>query len=452
MYNINKEDIKFDIKKILNALHKNIFIICLTSFLMATGFYCYSRFCITPKYKTDVKIYVNNRSVEDAISLPRMTTGGIGASRKLVDTYVVLLESRTTLNRIIEKANLKFTAEQIKSMITTEAIDETEVLMINVSNTDPELTKLIANTITEVLPTRIDEIIGGTSTKVADYAVLPTMKYYPVNTKIGIYGLLIGLVISCLCVAIKTLLDNTIKSQEDLTTNFDIPVLAVVSNSESNQKVTNNEEQIILDEVSFDAKEAYKMLRSNLGFLIGNNEKCAKIGVTSAIRGEGKSTLSINLAYAIAQDNQKVLLVDCDLRLPTISKRLNLQHNKGITDIIVEDAEYRSFVPKLKFKENFYVLTSGPIPPNPSEMLSSYRMDEVIKRLEKYFDYIIFDLPPVNVVADPLVISSKLDGIVTCVRENLVTINEVREEIARFKLSDARILGFVLLDHKDNTN
>lgn len=211
-----------------------------------------------------------------------------------------------------------------------------------------------------------------------------------------------------------------------------------------------DETKMLLDKLSFQSIEAYKLLRTNIGFTIEDNNTCKKIGITSSTRGEGKSTLAINLSHVIAQDNQRVLLIEGDLRLPTFAKRLGIKEKYGLSNILGKSVDYGRLVNSLKFKDNFYILTSGPIPPNPSELLGGKKMDKLIKCLEKYFDYIVFDLPPVNIVSDPVAISNKLDGMIMCVRENYVLLREVKEAVSSLQLVGANLLGFVVTDDEAN--
>ncbi len=202
---------------------------------------------------------------------------------------------------------------------------------------------------------------------------------------------------------------------------------------------------MILDNVSFQASEAYKLLRTNLEFMAYDG-KCRKIGVTSGTRGEGKSTLSINLAYAISQSNKKVLLIDGDLRLPSISEKMNIKQEFGLSNILTENSDSRTKLTVLSFNENLFVLPSGPIPPNPSELLGSKRCEYLLRDLGNLFDYIIVDLPPINIVSDASVISNKLDGLIMVVRENYARLSDTKEAMRKLSLVKARILGMVLTD------
>ena len=179
----------------------------------------------------------------------------------------------------------------------------------------------------------------------------------------------------------------------------------------------DNKRKIVFGpDVSFAGTEAYKLLRTNLMFALPTGKKCQMIGVTSSMRGEGKSTTALNLAYTIAQNGEKVLLVDADMRLPSIHQKLGIENGKGLSNILAGMTSLESVLLKPEGDRNFSLILAGDIPPNPSELLNSRNMDKYLEMWAYYFDYIIFDFPPVGVVTDALVMSEKLDGMIVKLR------------------------------------
>ena len=196
--------------------------------------------------------------------------------------------------------------------------------------------------------------------------------------------------------------------------------------------------------LTFTATEQYKLLRTNLTFTIPDNIKCPIIGVTSSMRGEGKSTTAINLAYVLAESGKKVLLIDGDLRIPSVAKKMGIKSSPGLTDLLMgfESQQMSSF--KTGILENWYVIPSGDLPPNPSELLGSRRMESILRIMSEKFDYIIVDLPPVNIVSDALAISNLITGMVIVIREDYTEKKELEACFRLLKLSNANILGCVL--------
>ncbi len=201
--------------------------------------------------------------------------------------------------------------------------------------------------------------------------------------------------------------------------------------------------QTLHKNLTFTALEQYKLIRANLDFILPPDEKCPVIGVTSSMRGEGKSTTTVNLSYVLAEKGSRVLLIDGDLRLPSIAKKLEIDNTPGLSDLLrghgAKIDEFRS--PML---ENWYVLPAGTIPPNPSELLGSGRMANVLNQLRQMFDYIVIDLPPVNLVSDAIAISSLISGLIVVIREDYTEKKELENCFRQLKLSNVNILGCVM--------
>lgn len=195
--------------------------------------------------------------------------------------------------------------------------------------------------------------------------------------------------------------------------------------------------------LEFTATEQYKLIRANLDFTLPQDEKCPVIGVTSSMRGEGKSTTAVNLSYVFAEKGSKVLLIDGDLRIPSIAKKMGIDSSPGLADLLrgkgAQLTEFQSFM-----LDSWYILPSGCIPPNPSELLGSSRMASLLHRLREMFDYIIIDLPPVNMVSDAISISGLISGMIVVVREEYAEKKELENCFRQLQLSNVNILGCVM--------
>lgn len=196
--------------------------------------------------------------------------------------------------------------------------------------------------------------------------------------------------------------------------------------------------------LSFAAAEAYKLLRTNLDFSISDSVGCKIIGVTSALRGEGKSTTSVNIAYTMAQTVEKVLLIECDLRLPTLAKRIQVKAKPGLSNLLVGQCNGNEALQKSGLMPNLWVMTAGSIPPNPAELLGSENMSVTLQSLAEVFDVIIVDLPPVTAVSDAVVVSKLVHGMVVVVRQEYCDRAAVDEVIRQLRFVKAKILGFVM--------
>lgn len=204
----------------------------------------------------------------------------------------------------------------------------------------------------------------------------------------------------------------------------------------------NTRRQILCENSTFSVQEAYKSLRTNLHFSL-YGKKCKKIGITSGMAGEGKSITMLNLAISIAETGSKVLLIDADLRRPAMARLLMEKATPGLSNVLAgldsaENAVRKDLYPNLDF------LFSGDIPPNPSELLGSERMVKLMEEMNKQYDYILVDTPPVNVVSDACVVASILDGVLLLVRHNRAKKDDVKRSVSRLQLTGAKLLGFVL--------
>lgn len=202
--------------------------------------------------------------------------------------------------------------------------------------------------------------------------------------------------------------------------------------------------------LNFAASEAYRLLRTNVLFglpfsALKNGQTCRIIGITSSLSGEGKSTTALNLAYVLAESGRKILLIEADMRLPTITKRLGLEHQKaGLSYLLVGMCDEQEACRLSGIQENLWVMSAGDTPPNPSELLGSDRMRDSIKELGKTFDFIILDLPPVNEVTDALVTSRLVHGMIMVVRKDYATRSSVGEAMMQLRHANAKLLGIVL--------
>ncbi|UCZ52959.1 CpsD/CapB family tyrosine-protein kinase [Bacillus shivajii] len=190
--------------------------------------------------------------------------------------------------------------------------------------------------------------------------------------------------------------------------------------------------------------EQFRTLRTNIQFA-AIDKKIQTIMVTSSTPGEGKSTTISNLAVVLAQQGKKVLIIDSDLRKPTVHFTFQLPNQKGLTTVLAKQTEFFDTVHETAV-ENLDVLTSGPVPPNPSELLGTKAMEMFIQELEKHYDYVLFDAPPVNVVTDPQILSRFCDGAILVVRSGKTEEDFAKKAVESLNKVDANILGAVLND------
>lgn len=452
------DEIEIDIQRLVGAVLNKAWLIALVAVLAAAVSFVYTYFLVSPLYQSSVMFYVNNSTIDLSNASLSVSAGDISASRGLVDTYIVILDTRETLNDVIDYAGVDRTYEEVKGMIAAEAVNETEIFKVVVTSTDPAEAEALANSVAYNLPKRINTIIDGTSTEIVDSAVFPTTPISPSYTKNTMLGFLVGLVLSIACVVLMDLMDVTIRTEEDIAQSCKHPVLASVPDMQihskggsyygygKNGKRTSGRRRLIGSDISFVAAESYKLLRTKLQFSFADEQNCHVIGMSSALTGEGKSLSSVNLAYSIAQLGKRVLLVECDMRRPSLHEKLPINREPGLSDFLAGQTSADTLIQFCSIPEEeqaFHVISSGNIPPNPMELLSSAKMEKTLAALRENYDYILLDLPPVGEVSDALAAAKFTDGMLLVVRQNYCDRVALNAAVRQFEFVDSKVLGVV---------
>ncbi len=459
-------EITIDLQRIFSALMNKVWVIGIVAVLCAALTLVGTIFLVEPKYQSSVMFYVNNNSLSlGDVSIGSITSADISASRGLVKSYIVILNTRETINDVIDYAGVKYSYGTVKGMISAAAVDSTEIFRVVVTHTEPVEAERIASAIAYILPKRIDSIINGTTAKIVDSAIVPSSPSSPNYTTNTLIGFLIGALTVCVVVILRELFDVVIRKEEDvLRTAEGRPILATVPNMDKpaksgyykyrrysysygyRQQDADGNMELIGPSISFAASEAYKLLRTKLQFSFTDNSQCHIIGVSSALAGEGKSLTAVNLAYSLSQLGKRVLLLDCDMRCPSVADKLDVQSAPGLSDFLSGQVTEEHLIQYCNIKSDehaFHVISSGNIPPNPMELLGSKKMERTLEKLRQNYDYLILDLPPVGEVGDALTTAKIADGMLLVVRQNYCNRVALRETLRQFEFVGARILGIV---------
>lgn len=210
-------------------------------------------------------------------------------------------------------------------------------------------------------------------------------------------------------------------------------------NTKRSAKKKNN----LYTALNFQISESYKKARTSLVYSV-IKKGCKKFIFTSPFKGEGKTTTSINVAVALAQQvNTKVLIIDCDLRRPTAHKVLDVYPDLGLANYLNFECTLEQIISPTK-TENLDLISYGAIPPNPSELLASETMAGLVEKLEERYDYIIFDTPPINMVIDVVPLIQFADGVIMVIRDHFTTYPELNRAVEALKTNDAKILGIIV--------
>lgn len=438
---------EIELSKLFKAIAKKWWLIVLSMIAVTGGAYVYSDFIAVPVYEAYITMYVQNTNDYEG----KITTDSIASAQDLIDTYIVLLNSNAVMDQVAETADLGYTVEQMNEMIKASAVNATGIMKVAVYNKNPYHAQTIANAIAEIAPDEITRVINAGNVEVIDLAALPVEQYSPHVFFNTIMGAIVGLLLSSLVILLVEITNNKIRSENDLGLITDIPVVGVVPIISYEKKKTEtssvlkrereNRRTDISGEISFIDKEAYGTARTNLMFLL-SNKGYKNIVITSASPSEGKTTTCINLAITFAKAGKKVLIIDGDMRSPSIHETFITPKTPGLSDVLGGFSDLKSIV-NTNIK-NLSILPAGTTPPNPAELMASDVFSEKLNGLSDKYDYIFIDTPPASVFPDALSISNKASGVIIVAKYASTKKEMFMRLIDKFNRIDANLLGVVL--------
>ena len=418
-------------------------------------------------YTSSTSLYIYSSSERQQEENLDITSSELTASQQLADTCGVIIQSNSVLGKVIDQLGLSISEEELRDRIEVATVNETEVISVSVSDTNPEQAQNIANTIADVLPDEFERVVKAGGVEVVDYAEQPDKPSSP-NILLNTFaGVLAGFLISCGVVFLIEFFDTRVRDEEGLSEYFDyeIPVLGVIPPLGENEENKNpkrsrkrneknnrkTEKRVIITDIKkmlksdapFRIKEAYNLVRAKLLFTT-RGEKCPVYVVTSSRSDEGKTINAINMAISFAMAGKKTLLIDADLRNPTLHKYFRVSPSPGLSEVLAK-IQGKINVTKTE-QENLFFLRAGEIPPNPAELLGSAGFGEILVHLEEKFDYIFIDMPPMGIVADAAVVNEYVTGYILVVQAMETEFAEIQWTVDKLKSFNANLAGFLLND------
>ena len=402
----------------------------------------------TPEYQATSKVFVSTQggdTVQDLQSGNTFTQQRVQTYSDLVSTPVVLLPVAAALR-------LNLTAEQLAKMVTASSPLNTTLIEITVTSTSAKQAADIANATGQSLTTVVEDLETPTqkSSDVADAttspvkltrvqeAVVPQRPSSP-NVPLNIaLGLLVGLALGVGVAVLRETLDTRIRNEHDVELISDVPIVGGIA---FDPKAAARPLIVQADPRS-PRSESFRTLRTNLQFL--NTEGTSRsFVVTSSVPSEGKSTTAANLAIALADAGARVLVVDADLRRPKLAEYMGLEGAVGLTDVLISRAELVDVIQPWG-TGSLYVLPAGKVPPNPSELLGSQTMINLIALFEKEFDFVLFDAPPLLPVTDAAVLGKNVGGALVVVSAGHTHKNQLKGAVTALQNVNARVAGFIV--------
>jgi capsular exopolysaccharide synthesis family protein len=396
---------------------------------------------MTTQYTATTRLFF---AVERGESVTDLAQGSSFAEKQMT-SYAEVADAPLVLNPVIDQLNLETTSAELARAVTVTIPPETVILEISAVDPNPERAAAIANAVgTEVAavagelsPERADGSKAVEATTVAP-ALVPTDPSSPNALRNLALGVLLGLLLGIGVAMLRNVLDTKVRSEHDVRAVTESPLLGVIGQDD---KVPAH--PIILREDPMSAAaEAVRRLRTNLKFTdLGDRPR--SIVITSAIPGEGKSTTALNLAVALADAGSRVILVDADLRRPSVAQCMGMEGRVGLTTVLISQAKVADVVQHWQ-DSALDVLPSGRIPPNPSELLGSTAMERMLAELTATYDVVLLDTPPLLPVTDAAVLSNFAGGTLLVIGADRVQRPQLKQALESLETAGAHLYGVVV--------
>ena len=451
----------YTIKDLIQLFLSKIWLIIIVTVVGAAAGFGVSKLCIDKKYSSYITLYVQcYTDIKDDNN-----QSDISKSKQLIGTYIELLgQDDYVMNQIsndlvkkFDEATLKYCFSMnengikpasLRASLSLTSVTDTSAIKAVATTKNAEVSAAILQSLKEHANDDVATSIGvGSITSPIENVPVFSSEVSPNLPKNTLLGAAAGFMLIILIVLIIDFFDNTIKDPENLGKKYEKAILgeiAVFGDTEKKKKGDSKDKKratLFDKDIPFYVKESYKSMRTNVMFALSTCDK--KIfGISSPNPGEGKSTTAVNLAITLADDGQKVILVDCDMRKGYTHKTLRLSNKVGLSSVLSKMSDLSKAIQHTQNK-NLDVITAGPIPPNPSELLGSEQMKKMLETLIKDRDIILLDLSPMY-LADPFTLGDNIAGILTVLHYGSTTYNDVDGVIERAKLTNTQILGFVI--------
>jgi len=394
----------------------------------------------TPMYESSTRLFVSTSS---GSSLSDIYQGNRFSQERVV-SYTELLMGETLARRTIDKLGLEMAPDELQDNVKASAKVDTVLIDVAVTDESPVRARDIADALSDEFVTLVQELETPADGERADARVVveqrATIPDEPVVPQTGrnlAIGLAVGLALGIALAVVRDLLDNTVKDRSNLEEITGVSLVGSIPNEKERRK----EPAISFESDNSAIAEAFRKLRTNLKFLAVDNPPRV-IVVTSSMASEGKSTTAINIALALAEAEHNVIVVDGDLRRPRLDKYFGLVGAVGFSSVLAGGVALDDVIQKSRFS-GLSVLTSGAIPPNPSELLGSMAAKKVVDDLRAHFDYVIIDSSPLLAVTDAAILAANADGVLIVARFGQTKRDQLGHAVASLRSVGAPLLGAV---------
>lgn len=373
---------------------------------------------------------------------PSVGTSRLAFAQQLLSTYAVIINSEPILSSAIARAGLTLSLGELRGGLEAKRIGDTQLLAVSYSSSNPDLSARAANAVASAFKAQVVDVVRSQGrdpavpVEIIEQAQPPGSPISPKPAQNAFIAVVLGLGLAVGLVYVAEMLDLTVKSKEELE-ELGLPVIGAVPTFNK-----GGSELYLVQDPQDAGGESFRKLRTSIGFL-AIEKPVQVILVTSAFAGEGKTTIALNLAVTYAQGGMRTVLVEADLRRPTLHSLFQAPDRLGLTTAIVGEVAVEQAIHPTDLR-NFSVMLAGAIPPNPVELLDSVEMVQVLSKLRESFDIIVLDAPPLVPVADPAALASRADAVLVVARAGSTHRKRIIEAAALVEKAGGRLLGVLL--------
>ncbi len=438
--------IEINIAYLVKTVISKWWLILTVSVLCASFGFTFAELTKTPSYTSSVSFVVSNRYVseEDAYS-----SSDLNASITMANTYKYILSSRTMCKKIAETCSYDISAEEVSGAIQMKSVDNTNIIVMNITTSSAAKSYDLAVAAINHYGSIVDET--GYSNSRLSICELPVAAKSPdVNysgIKYVLVGAFAGAIISLIAILIANISKDTVQSAEEIQEKLNMNVMGLVSKINIKGKENKNKALLINNRfVGFSFVETYKAIRTKIENVSAKNGYKTFV-VSSAGENEGKTTVASNIAISLAQNGHSVLLIDADLRRPSVCGALDLNIPKdmktySLADVINGTCSAEKAIRYIE-RHKIFLLAGTHSVSDPAEVLSNPKMEEVLRVMRNEFDFIIFDTSPAGVVTDASILTNYVDAVVCVVREDHSPMSKIRMAFDDLSSGKAEIIGCI---------
>lgn len=430
-------------EKAFSALKKHFVKLIALILICALIGWAAAAFFVKPKYQANASLIVNSRESD----VKTITAEQLNSAEELATLYGIIIKSDTVLEAAIKDLDLNLDYETLAQKVSVSSVSNTSVMKISVKDADGAEALKILKSIVSISPKIIHDMVEAGSVKVVSEPRLQKAPVSPDKIRYTAVGAFLGAIAACVITLLLAVSEDRLYSKREVEERLGLSVMGEIP-EQNLQKLkglssrAGHERDVILTKnVSFSLKESIRYLRMMLTRRLPKTGTKSII-VTSAVAGEGKSCVAINLALSLASDSKRVLLMECDMRKPSVCAYLGMKDpQNGMSTLLTGKSVLKDSVLS---KNGIFVIPAGEIPENPTELLNSERMRMLMKLVQERFDYIILDTPPSADMADAVALSAQSNGVLFVIRQGYADTQVIESACDKLRNADATILGAVL--------